>query len=210
MKKSMKKIISYVLALSMLVTGNIPIFAQSLSVQTNNQEINITANGVYIEGRFYSQYEFKTLLETYSLGALIAGTWWIPGVGEVVITVAGSIIVTGTIIEAGSWIYDTVMEWFENASAKKEAEEAVDKIPNKLKKKNKDDVVDLDKFKDKNGKTPNDKNSGTFVSVDDKRYTIEKDTAGHTGYDGTTKKWKLFLGKDRIASLNSSGKVVGK
>lgn len=98
----------------------------------------------------------------------------------------------------------------QNASAKDEAEKAAGKVSKKVKKKGSNDTVDLDQFKDKNGKTPNNKNSGTFVSQEDRRYTIEKDTAGHTGYDGTTKVWKLFLSGERIASLNADGKIVGK
>lgn len=39
---------------------------------------------------------------------------------------------------------------------------------------------------------------------------LKKDTAGHTGYDGTMKQWKLYLSGKRIASLNASGKIVGK
>lgn len=98
----------------------------------------------------------------------------------------------------------------QNASAKDEAEKAAGRVSKKVKKKGSDDTIDLDQFKDKNGNTPNNKNSGTFVSQEDRRYTIEKDTAGHTGYDGTTKVWKLFLSGERIASLNSAGKIVGK
>ena len=71
-------------------------------------------------------------------------------------------------------------------------------------------MIDLDQFKDKNGKTTKNKNSGTFTSTKDNRYTIGKDTAGHTGYDGTTKVWKLFLSGKRVASLNANGKIVGK
>lgn len=97
----------------------------------------------------------------------------------------------------------------QNASAKERAEKAARDVSKKVKKKGSDDTVDLDQFKDKNGRTPNNKNSGTFVSTEDKRYTIVKDTAGHTGYDGTTKVWKLCLDGERVASLNSAGKIVG-
>ena len=95
------------------------------------------------------------------------------------------------------------------ASAKKKAEDAANKVSNRVKKKGSNDTVDLDQFKDKNGKTPKNKNSGRFTSEKDSRYTIEKDTAGHTGYDGTTKEWKLSLSGERIASLNKYGKIVG-
>ena len=96
------------------------------------------------------------------------------------------------------------------ASAKQQADEASKKVSKKVKKKGSNDTVDLDQFKDKNGRTPKNKNSGRFTSEKDSRYTIEKDTAGHTGYDGSKKEWKLFLDGERIASLNKAGKIVGK
>ena len=95
------------------------------------------------------------------------------------------------------------------SSAKKKAEDAAKDVSNTVKEKGSSDTVDLDQFKDKNGKTPKDKSSGKFTSQKDSRYTIEKDTAGHTGYDGTPKEWKLFRSGKRVASLNGNGKIVG-
>lgn len=46
------------------------------------------------------------------------------------------------------------------------------KVSNNVKGSN--DKVDLGQFKDKNGKTPKNKNSGTFTSTKDKRYPIKK------------------------------------
>lgn len=43
---------------------------------------------------------------------LIAGTWWIPGFGEVVILVGGIIIIAGTIYSATSQIGKTINRWF--------------------------------------------------------------------------------------------------
>lgn len=83
------------------------------------------------------------------------------------------------------------------------AEDAAAKIPKKLKKS--DDVVDLGKFKDKYGNTPVTKNSGEFKNGE---WSIDKDTAGHTGYDGTVKKWKIKKNGNRIGSLNKDGKVI--
>lgn len=107
-------------------------------------------------------------------------------------------------------VFDTLKaEAKANASAKQKAEEAAKDVSNSVKEKGSSDTVDLDQFKDKNGNTPRDKNSGKFTSQKDSRYTIEKDTAGHTGYDGTTKEWKLFRSGKRIASLNKNGKIIG-
>ncbi|MCY8590185.1 MULTISPECIES: hypothetical protein [Bacillus] len=95
--------------------------------------------------------------------------------------------------------------WSLKYMAKKDAEAAADSVPKKLKKSH--DVVDLKKFKDKKGNTPVTKNSGTFKNGD---WSIVKDTAGHIGYDGSKKKWKLYKGKNRKASLNGSGKIIDK
>ena len=95
------------------------------------------------------------------------------------------------------------------ASAKERAEDAAKDVSNSVKKNGSKDTVDLDRFKDKNGRTPKNKDYGRFTSEKDSRYTIEKDTAGHTGYDGTKKEWKLFRSGKRVASLNNAGKIVG-
>ena len=80
----------------------------------------ITDTGIYINGLYDSQEQFIKLLDsaqeihilqTRSSVALVAGTWWIPGVGEVVITAAGVIIVGGAVIATGTWIYHAVTDW---------------------------------------------------------------------------------------------------
>lgn len=133
--------------------------------------------------------------------------YFVPGLGKVVLLATGGILIGATVYSVGSWAYKTFKNWLKT-SAKQEAQDAAEKVSNKVKGSN--NKVDLGQFKDKNGKTPKTKNSGTFTSTKDKRYTIKKDTAGHTGYDGTIKKWKLYLSGKRVASLNSSGKIVGK
>jgi len=92
--------------------------------------------------------------------------------------------------------------WVQKAE---DAADAAAKIPKKLKKS--DDVVDLDKFKDKYGNTPKTKSSGTFKNGE---WTIDRDTAGHIGYDGSIKKWKIKKNGNRKGSLNKNGKVIDK
>lgn len=76
-----------------------------------------------------------------------------------------------------------------------------------------DNVVDLGSFKDKYGKTPLTKDSGTFTNGD---WIVEKDTAGHIGNNGERKKWKLKHKvksknnkKGRVASLDKNGTIIG-
>ncbi|MEH3001287.1 hypothetical protein [Bacillus pumilus] len=75
----------------------------------------------------------------------------IPGIGPVALTVIG-----GVTIAAGSWLYNKISYYF----SKKNADAAAKKIPKSLKKS--EGKVDLKKFKDKHGKTPAQKTSGTF------------------------------------------------
>lgn len=134
-----------------------------------------------------------------SATATLAGTFFIPGVGQAVITAAGVIIVGRAVISAGSWLGKKVVNWVQTNTAN-QINSVKNSIPSSLKKKNCD--VDLGKFKDKNGRTPLNKNSGTFRNG---RWSVEKDTAGHGG-----RKWKLKKDGNRVSSLDGNSKVVSK
>lgn len=206
MKKIIRKVLPVLLSVAMIFGNNMSVAASDYGTHTventNNQEtVIVTDEGVYINGTYYSQEAFIQLLETAQevqspqtrMAGVIAGTWWIPGVGEVVITAAGVILVAGVVIEAGSWIYDTVTQWFQTRA---EISEAKGKIPERLKDGNGE--VDLGNFDQKvNGKTAYKEKGG---------WTIEKDTAGHGG-----RAWKLKdKSGNRVASLDENGKVLGK
>lgn len=172
----------------------------------NNISTIVTDDGVYIEGAYYTKAKFTEILDTAivdephedsRVAGLLAGTWLIPGVGEVVITVAGVIIVAGAVVKVGSWIYNTVSKLF---AQKAIIQSVKKKIPNSLKKPNGD--VDLGKFKDKNGRTPLDKKYGEFKNG---RWTVEKDISNHGG----NRAWKLKDGGSRVGTLDKDGEVVG-
>lgn len=129
--------------------------------------------------------------QTRSAIALAAGTYFIPGIGQVVITAAGVILIGGAVVKAGSWLYNKVKAW---ASTKKEIDNAKNKIPSRL--KNASGNVVLSKFnRNKNGN-----------KYEPKGWYISRDRSGHKG--GV---WKLFnKSGSRIATLDGSGKVVGK
>lgn len=220
MKKA-KKLLSYILIFTMLFSTNITAFAND-TVTPDNKTVVATDDCIYIDGKSFTQEEFSALLNAttpeeclvsqnnqQNSRAAVVAVYFVPGLGEVALLATGAIAIGATVYSVGSWAYKTFTNWLKT-SAKKEAQDAAKKVSNKVKVKGSNDKVDLGQFKDKNGKTPKNKNSGTFTSTKDKRYTIKKDTAGHTGYDGTIKKWKLYLSGKRVASLNSSGKIVGK
>lgn len=227
MKKT-KRLLTLLLAFVMLMSTNVTAFASNtttLSIET------INANDyIYVNGKYFSQKEFTDLLnattpekslvkqnnqnnqnKSNSLMAApaVVAVYFVPGLGEVALLATGVIVIGAVAYAAGSWAYDTFTNWLQT-SAKQEAKDAADSVSNKVKVSGSNDKIDLGQFTDKNGNTPKNKKSGVFTSKKDNRYTIEKDTAGHTGYDGTVKAWKLFLSGKRVASLNSAGKIVGK
>lgn len=117
----------------MVFSINTVTFASS-SEQLGSNSVVIEENGIYINGNYYTQDEFELLLATAQkidrptdrmAGALVAGTWFIPGIGEIVITTAGVITVAGVVAKAGSWIYNTVHKWFQKRAFDKSAEEAI-------------------------------------------------------------------------------------
>lgn len=219
MKKG-KKLLSYILIFTILLSTNVSVFANS-TVATDNKTNVAIDNYIYIDGESFTQEEFSAVLNAttpekclvsqnnqHSRTAVVA-VYFVPGLGEVALLATGGIVIGATVYSVSTWAYRTFKKWLKT-SARKEAEDAAKKVSNKVKVKGSSNRVDLGQFKDKNGKTPKNKKSGSFTSTRDKRYTIKKDTAGHTGYDGTMKQWKLYLSGKRIASLNASGKIVGK
>lgn len=204
--KKFRHALSFLLVFVMLFSASVPAFATSFPPENENSSVIVTDSGVYINDVYYTQEQFVQLLETAqeietetgnqtrsAAAALVAGTWYIPGIGQVIVTAAGAVLVAGAVIEVGSWIYDTVVEWF---ATRAEIKEAKEKIPERL--KDEDGEVDLDNFDQKvNGKTAYKEKGG---------WTIEKDTAGHGG-----RKWKLKdKSGNRVASLDENGKVLGK
>ena len=204
--KKFRHALSFLLVFVMLFSTSVPAFATSFPPKNENSSVIVTDSGIYINDVYYTQEQFVQLLETAqevetetgnqtrsAAVALVAGTWYIPGIGQVIVTAAGAVLVAGAVIEVGSWIYDTVVEWF---ATRAEIKEAKEKIPERL--KDEDGEVDLDNFDQKvNGKTADKEKGG---------WTIEKDTAGHGG-----RKWKLKdKSGNRVASLDENGKVLGK
>lgn len=206
MKFFKSKFVALFISLTFLTNSVVPVLANDNIEYNKNSVVKVVDNGIYIDNKFYTISEFEVLLQnsteisssqpterTAITGGLIAGSWYIPGVGPVVVTAVGAVLVAGSAVAVGSWAYNKVVDYF---STKKEIEDAKDKIPSRLKDKNGE--VDLGEFNQKvNGKTAYKEKGG---------WTIEKDTAGHKG-----SKWKLKdkSGK-RVASLDANGKVVGK
>lgn len=137
--KKFRHALSFLLVFVMLFSTSVPAFASSLPSENGSSAVVVTDTGVYIHDVYYTQEQFVQLLETAqevemntgnqtrsaAVGALVAGTWYIPGIGQVIVTAAGAILVAGVVVEVGSWIYNTVVEWFATRAFNKSAEDAV-------------------------------------------------------------------------------------
>lgn len=225
----MKKIISIILILTMMLNTLLPAFADNQEIIVGDENENIQLeNGIVltkeefiqylynhsneiiqISSEYKLDYEFESNINysTYQLPKiarsatggvleLVEGTWYIPGIGEIVV-IGAAIYVGGVLLtEAGSWLYNEVIKFLE-----RKAQEKLDNIYNSIppKLRGSDGHVKLDKFTEKvSGKTSyKDPKSG---------WVVDKDTAGHGG-----RKWKLKnkFGK-RVASLDENGKILGK
>ena len=93
----------------------------------------LLANAPYVETEYDSPYS-NTTYNLYSpssspaittmaanagdLGFLV-GTWMIPGIGKVIVTAVGTVIIAGAVIKAGTWAYNTVKSFFADKAYKK-------------------------------------------------------------------------------------------
>lgn len=136
--KKIKRLLTMLLVVIMVCSTSMTAFASTTSIPRTASEtkssVVVTDMGIYVNGKYYSQEQFIQLLDTAqeietpqtrSAIALVAGTWWIPGLGEVVITAAGAVIIAGAIVEVGSWAYNVVVDWFEVRAFNESAEDAV-------------------------------------------------------------------------------------
>lgn len=232
MKRRINKIISFSIVFSILMSQTgVHVFANALNEENDSAITNTpqtitngaTDDYIVIEGKKYTADEFGAYLSQFdpedykisrdpqALSAFgVVAIYTIPGVGQTVLLATGAIVLGVAVYHVGDYIYHQAVDWIYNdatAYSKKDADKAADDISDKVKLDDKH--VDLEDFVDKKGKTPKDKSSGEFKSRTNKRYTIEKDPAGHLGYDGTTKKWKILKDGQRVGSLNGEGKIIG-
>lgn len=215
----MKRILKKMVAISLMITtmfSSMSISVSAAEVKSKSlvyssiasaKKATITYDSkiITINGKKYTKKEFEQLLNTAvkvkrsnsgvikpAVAELVAGTYFIPGVGEVLITATGVIIIGGAVIAAGSWVGKKVTAYF---AKQKEISIIESAIPSRLKDKNGN--VKIGEFKQKvKGQTAYKEKGG---------WSIDKDQAGHGG-----RKWKLKnkSGK-RIASLDGNGKVLG-
>ena len=141
-KKYKRKIFTTTLVLIMILSITTPmgtVFASDLQ-NTNEQGtspvIKLTGTELIINGEKYTPTELTALLDTgeyisndntsvrqnrSAAVAAVGASYFIPGVGEVVMTATGVIIVAGVVIGTGHWAYKTIKNYF--ASKKKNNDE---------------------------------------------------------------------------------------
>ncbi|MDG3142854.1 hypothetical protein MKL29_08555 [Streptococcus suis] len=134
MKKSFKKIVllcSVILSIQ-TVLPSATILANDINNNedqtTINQQIVVTDTELIINGKTYSEQELEELLETaipqprfqsrsaVAIGgaAAYAGSYFIPGVGQVLLLATGIVIIGGVTIYAGHWAANTIRNFFGN------------------------------------------------------------------------------------------------
>lgn len=138
MKKISKKVISFILTISLLLTASVPALGVEFTKPSTDSVI-IVDDGIYINNSFYTKDNFiqalnntvkigdQTQTKTYqfrSLSVLEDGTWNIPGVGIIIIS-AGVIMLGNKAIETGTWVYNAIVNWFTARAFNKSAETAV-------------------------------------------------------------------------------------
>lgn len=184
---------------------------EEISFDQDYYDFKILEDGILIDGKFYSPEEFEEYLKSAEIVilddnngssfvrafALAPAVYFVPGIGQVALLGTGAIVVGGVTVAAGSWLYKTISNYFNDP---KKVISSTYGIPTSLLESNGN--VKLGSFKDKHGNTPLTKKSGTFKNG---KWTVEKDTAGHGG-----RAWKLKKDGKRKASLDKNGKVLSK
>lgn len=123
-------------------------FSVASVLATNDLIVDDIMEEIYINGKYFTKKEIINLLsksyksnilleshygsinnnifvKAYSDTSIIwkslAGTYWIPGIGKVVITVAGVIIIGDAVKKTGTWLYNQVVNYFKNNNVEEES-----------------------------------------------------------------------------------------
>lgn len=89
-------------------------------------------NNIVEDSTKHSRTKRSAVAGAGALAAFVGETFWIPGVGQVVIASAAAITIAGVTWYAGSWIYDTVVDYLTSSTAEKyeKAKKAGEKAAN--------------------------------------------------------------------------------
>lgn len=82
-----------------------------------SSSLQINDDSIVINGTVFTRAEVSRRLdgaisiqERDAVAAAATAVYFIPGIGEVILTAACAVIVAGTVIVAGSWLYNTIMQ----------------------------------------------------------------------------------------------------
>lgn len=213
---SYRKFIACLLSLLFVYLSIIMGSAESSQDEIRPTNIVVEDDGMWIDGEYYEPADIQAILDSSSatpkpvenitngpkkspaILAIPAGVYLIPGIGEVVITATGVILLAGATVAVGSWLGKKISVYLSNKE-NQEIANARAKIPSRLLDKN--GKVKMGNFNKKVKKTNNYKEKGGWE--------IRKNN--NTSHKGD--KWKLYdNGKKakRIASLKEDGTIVGK
>lgn len=136
----MKRTICFVLIGCLIISCSTTTFAKSNNNEVKEEKnykssitdkkVIVTDSGIIINKKYYTKKEFIKKLQTAkpiklnnnsnntpyesSLMAVpaAAGLYFIPGIGEVLITATGAIVIAGVTIAVGTWTYKVIVNYF--------------------------------------------------------------------------------------------------
>lgn len=89
---------------------NQPLFLNGKEYSSEEELLQLLNTGYFISNANQSG------ISSYSLTAATAGTYFIPGVGQVILTATGVILIGGIAITSGHWAYKTIVNFFKSHS----------------------------------------------------------------------------------------------
>lgn len=128
-----RKFLSCFIVFSILISSSFSSFASARyngSAHSDNQKVIVYDNGIKINGIFYTRDEFKKLLEKAKelpviqprsalVVSAVAGSYMVPGVGQVLITATGAVLLAGVAIKVGTWAADETIKFFKEHTKNK-------------------------------------------------------------------------------------------
>ncbi len=130
-----------IIFLSIFIVGQLGMGVTTLGATEINNEVGLyydsSNDKYYLDGIELTENNIDSLIDEEqiittvndinedgqrSVAALYAGSMYVPGVGQVVITATGVILLAGVTIKAGSWLGTKITNYFAAQSQKKAAQ----------------------------------------------------------------------------------------
>lgn len=133
----LKKIICILMIMSMVISNSLTVSAKNFITvnemrtshlqQKTQKRIIIKNSDVLINGKRYTYNSFKKALDgavvmnntSLTYRGTAAALYFVPGIGQVLITVTGVVIVAGVVVCAGTWVYNQAIKYYKEHTKNK-------------------------------------------------------------------------------------------